>query len=405
MIVTCPGCMANYRVRNDQVPAEGAKMRCPKCKTLFLAMLPQELSAADLLAEQGGTPPPPRGPSSSSPAPAAPFERKATPAPIDGLQFSVDLPAGARAAPGPSAAPRPPSPAPPPAAPYSPRTGPPASGLPPSSPFTPLPRREPSNDLAHQASTSIEQLLGAVGGRMPVTPGVETGAHRVISPDARIDSLAPAETGDFDPFADLDIAARPPPGLEDGGVKSGIHDMRGDMSNDLGDALPTQYTFDVLEEQEVSAPQAVARVALKRVSRDDLQTLRDSSSQPSAPAAAPARPGPPAWLGQLAVAAGGLACLFGVVFALWTAHVVPLDDVLLGRFETWFDLSPPRSARKADLPAADVLAAAAETAKTRGDLLGELLLHGRLLQQTERAESRARRDEIRVELGADRLPD
>ncbi|HEY1097389.1 MAG TPA: zinc-ribbon domain-containing protein, partial [Myxococcota bacterium] len=41
MIVTCPGCASKYRVRNEAVPAEGARMRCPKCETLFLAKPPQ----------------------------------------------------------------------------------------------------------------------------------------------------------------------------------------------------------------------------------------------------------------------------------------------------------------------------------------------------------------------------
>jgi predicted Zn finger-like uncharacterized protein len=40
MIVTCPGCASKYRVRNETVPPEGARMRCPKCETLFLAKLP-----------------------------------------------------------------------------------------------------------------------------------------------------------------------------------------------------------------------------------------------------------------------------------------------------------------------------------------------------------------------------
>jgi predicted Zn finger-like uncharacterized protein len=40
MIVTCPGCSSKYRVRNETVPAEGARMRCPKCETLFLAKPP-----------------------------------------------------------------------------------------------------------------------------------------------------------------------------------------------------------------------------------------------------------------------------------------------------------------------------------------------------------------------------
>jgi predicted Zn finger-like uncharacterized protein len=40
MIVTCPGCSSKYRVRNEAVPADGARMKCPKCETLFLAKPP-----------------------------------------------------------------------------------------------------------------------------------------------------------------------------------------------------------------------------------------------------------------------------------------------------------------------------------------------------------------------------
>ncbi len=45
MIVTCPGCASKYRVRNEAVPQEGARMRCPKCETLFLAKPPPPGSA------------------------------------------------------------------------------------------------------------------------------------------------------------------------------------------------------------------------------------------------------------------------------------------------------------------------------------------------------------------------
>jgi predicted Zn finger-like uncharacterized protein len=42
MVVTCPGCQARYRVRNETVPTDGARMRCPRCETLFLAMPPAQ---------------------------------------------------------------------------------------------------------------------------------------------------------------------------------------------------------------------------------------------------------------------------------------------------------------------------------------------------------------------------
>jgi len=37
MIVTCPGCTAKFRVKDEMIPAGGAKMKCPKCATMFAA--------------------------------------------------------------------------------------------------------------------------------------------------------------------------------------------------------------------------------------------------------------------------------------------------------------------------------------------------------------------------------
>lgn len=42
MIVTCPSCNAKYRVKNEAVPSDGARLQCPSCNTLFLAMLPKD---------------------------------------------------------------------------------------------------------------------------------------------------------------------------------------------------------------------------------------------------------------------------------------------------------------------------------------------------------------------------
>ncbi|MEW5855645.1 MAG: zinc-ribbon domain-containing protein, partial [Myxococcota bacterium] len=37
MIVSCPGCKARYRVRRESLAADGSRMRCPKCTTIFVA--------------------------------------------------------------------------------------------------------------------------------------------------------------------------------------------------------------------------------------------------------------------------------------------------------------------------------------------------------------------------------
>jgi predicted Zn finger-like uncharacterized protein len=67
MIVTCPGCASKYRVKSDAVPDAGARMRCPKCETLFFARPP---------TVDGERPPLPSGPSTPDLPPAG--ERPAT---------------------------------------------------------------------------------------------------------------------------------------------------------------------------------------------------------------------------------------------------------------------------------------------------------------------------------------
>ncbi|MCC7070425.1 MAG: zinc-ribbon domain-containing protein [Deltaproteobacteria bacterium] len=87
MIVTCPGCSSKYRVRNESVPADGARMRCPKCETLFLARPPVDGSTTSddpssqyqQLAPQGA-----RG-STGSFAPVPPTGGGAQAAPVAGL--------------------------------------------------------------------------------------------------------------------------------------------------------------------------------------------------------------------------------------------------------------------------------------------------------------------------------
>ncbi len=41
MIVTCPSCASKYRVRDEAVPAGGAELECPSCKSMFVAYPPQ----------------------------------------------------------------------------------------------------------------------------------------------------------------------------------------------------------------------------------------------------------------------------------------------------------------------------------------------------------------------------
>lgn len=91
MIVTCPGCSSNYRVRNESVPEGGAKMRCPKCQTMFLAVAPpgsEGPPAAD--------PPPPSA--TTAPEPISGIFDLSTlraPTPGDQIPFANTRPSGA----------------------------------------------------------------------------------------------------------------------------------------------------------------------------------------------------------------------------------------------------------------------------------------------------------------------
>lgn len=128
MIVTCPGCSSKYRVRNESVPADGARMRCPKCETLFLAKPPidgsttvddpssmyQQLLPQGARTNTGPLPAVPVTPGASVPPAPAPAPGVGLPqaGPITALFAAVDpgqLPPEALrpAAPGPSAFPAP----------------------------------------------------------------------------------------------------------------------------------------------------------------------------------------------------------------------------------------------------------------------------------------------------------
>ena len=48
MILSCPQCAAQYRVRNESIPVEGASLQCPQCK-LEIQAFPPERDAAEIL--------------------------------------------------------------------------------------------------------------------------------------------------------------------------------------------------------------------------------------------------------------------------------------------------------------------------------------------------------------------
>lgn len=124
MIVTCPGCSSKYRVRNESVPADGARMRCPKCETLFLAKPPQDGSTTNddpsslyqQLAPQGargntGSFAPVAPPAFAAPPAAPPGVGAPRPGPVTALFQAVDPTQLPPAPPAPALAPPPPTPA------------------------------------------------------------------------------------------------------------------------------------------------------------------------------------------------------------------------------------------------------------------------------------------------------
>ncbi|HET6921527.1 MAG TPA: zinc-ribbon domain-containing protein, partial [Anaeromyxobacteraceae bacterium] len=66
MIVTCTSCQARFRIPDEKIGPKGAKVRCSKCKNVFVARP---------AAGAGGTTAPPRDPFSAAPpeAPSDPF--------------------------------------------------------------------------------------------------------------------------------------------------------------------------------------------------------------------------------------------------------------------------------------------------------------------------------------------
>lgn len=48
MILSCPQCAAQYRVRNESIPVEGATLQCPQCK-LEVQAFPPDRDAAEIL--------------------------------------------------------------------------------------------------------------------------------------------------------------------------------------------------------------------------------------------------------------------------------------------------------------------------------------------------------------------
>jgi predicted Zn finger-like uncharacterized protein len=121
MIVTCPGCSSKYRVKNDSVPADGAKMKCPKCNTMFLAKPPppgasdaphleEPSSQFQQIAPQVQSNPNNLATARTPPPVPPPTEPPRVSGPVTSLFGAVDISQLPRDLPQQAAAPAPPSP-------------------------------------------------------------------------------------------------------------------------------------------------------------------------------------------------------------------------------------------------------------------------------------------------------
>jgi predicted Zn finger-like uncharacterized protein len=289
MIVTCPGCSSKYRVRNEAVPADGARMRCPKCETLFLAKPPAAGEAGARLHDDPSSMYQQINPHTTGPV------RLPTPSPM--------------------------SPGSMPAAPPAPAQQPPQ-------PFVPA---------APKTAGPVTALFGAV-----------------------------------DPAALPPEAQRPPPPAPAPLAASGLA-LGGDGGRDEGrDGLKMR----VQTSPTTSAP-------------------RTSEREAALPATLQAVVG--SWI---AVGAGGLLAVFGLVFFLWTTERANLDGALMPFFERTFGVEPPRSSLAAPNPSAEALRQAAGEASARGDFAAAITLWQRA-RARDPADARAAAAiaKLRAELG------
>ena len=74
MVAACPSCRARYRVDVERVPADGARLRCTRCQTVFRVRPPDRdpAPAAEAPPPQPAPPPRPRVAPPMAPAPASP---------------------------------------------------------------------------------------------------------------------------------------------------------------------------------------------------------------------------------------------------------------------------------------------------------------------------------------------
>jgi predicted Zn finger-like uncharacterized protein len=335
MIVTCPGCASKYRVANEAVPADGARMRCPKCETLFLAKPPVGADVADHVSTAPTAALRP-GPGAGLPGPGG------APSPFGVAGSPTSPPTGAFGAPSPfGVAGAAPSPL--------------GNSLPPS-PFGVAGAAASPFGSAAAAPLPAQSGLGfGPAPSAPSTGGPLTAMMRTLDASSLPSSSSssssslpprPAPAGDDDPFARINLDARPDPGLH-------VPTMER-MS------LPPRPAPPPVQPRPSSSYVAPATLARPATQRQPASMLLTAAS----------------WV---FLAVGAVSAVGGVVFAAWTSEAIDLDARLMPVVERSLGVHPPFSFVGADDVPVDALRREAMARESAGDLPAAVVLWRRVL--------------------------
>ncbi len=399
MIVTCPGCASKYRVRNEAVPQEGARMRCPKCDTLFLAKPP----VGDDASAPAPAPPPP----AVSPAMQAAPTRAAAPAPVPAQRslqsFQQVAPSQLQQLPsGPQM--------------DMPQTGlaqipagfvVPGAGWSKQLQPSPAPVSTPQLQLAPIPSpnmganplfapgpiTGLFQLPVAQPGQpQPQRPMQGVGAQpRDLMEELGLPPAgsAPAPILPDDDFFDRALAGAPP------APPPGQRRLPSSAPLDLDGPTNTQGYIPISMSSQPGAPPITGSgQAVSSTTTGKHQTVAPTSTgkhQTVAPTAAPTGGSAretgelPRLIGSWAlVTLGGAACALGLMFAGWTAGALDLDRQLLPVLSQTLGVDTPYAFDGKSGEALDAVVQRAQAARARGDFADEVLQWTRVLQRDPR---------------------
>lgn len=364
MVVTCPGCNANYRVKDEAVPDDGAKMQCPKCNTVFLAVAPQ--TTGEFRTKQEADP--------AIDAESGVYDS-------DGRRVDTGPPKSL-AAPGSQKRSRPPEPSAPPSA---------------SSDNRPAMSRGPQ--------TPLEQLAGVL--------------HDTTAPRSK--GIQPPPNFDLeeqDPFSHLlvttdDDGQRPQVADAAAVTPDARHISKPQMPAVTDESLPPTQDPHEFDSNTDSSP--VARIKLKKQGEVSEPIRKSPRPKPDDEAAANAmsdamasegQAGPKLSpqtanaLGWATLGVGVVVGTVGIVFAGWTMGVSSLNDSLMPVAEERFGVRPPRSTLGLDVQSVADLKLKVEEARARNDLVSEMITLKRLASRDPSdTKVKARVDALSLELG------